>query len=104
MALPTRSWAIVVPGALLLALATLLAIGLRQGGTPQPVMASSPAQDRASLVQAIAALDDRFHSGDMEEMSYQEQRATLKAQLLRLAWQEEIAHAPATHGNGGEPR
>ena len=99
MALPTRSWAMVVPGALLLALATLLVVGLRQGGAPQPVTASSPAQDRTSLVQTIAALDDRFHSGEIEEMSYLEQRGTLKAQLLRLAWQEEI-----THGPKGEPR
>ncbi len=96
---PTQAWTMAVPGALLLALAILLVIGLRQGGAPQPATASSLAQDRTSLVLAIAALDDRFHGGDMEEISYREQRGTLEAQLLRLAWQEETMH-----GTGGEPQ
>ncbi len=98
-AFPAGSWAMAVPGVLLLALAVLLVLGLRRSAPAQPVTAGSVAQDKSSLVQAIAALDDTFQSGEIEETPYQEQRRNLKTNLLRRAWQEETSH-----GHEGEPR
>ena len=96
---PTQAWAIAVPGVLLLALTILLVVGLRQGGAPQPATAIRSAQDRTSLVLAIAVMDDSFHSGEIQKIPYMEQRGAMEAQLLHLAWQEETMHEP-----GGEPR
>ena len=85
----TLSWRGVVLAALLLALASLLLVGLRKTGVPELVDAHDTGQGQASLAQAIAALDDQFQRGELDETAYQEQRRALKAQLLGLAWQEE---------------
>ena len=48
-----------------------------------PVPAAPPAQAR-SLVGSIAALDARFEAGELAEVAYHQQRASLKAQLRSL--------------------
>ena len=85
----TLSWAVVVLVVLLLALAALLVVGLRRTGSPELVTIGDTGQRRASLVQAIAALDDQLERGELGETVYQEQRQALKAHLLRLALDEE---------------
>lgn len=39
---------------------------------------------RTALLEAIAALDDAFESGDLEQSAYEKQRAVLKQQLVLL--------------------
>lgn len=84
-------WAMAAPLALALALATLLVIGMRRPRTPALETTDATSLDHLSLVRAIAALDDGYQRGELDETSYQEQRRTLKGRLLRVAWQEEIA-------------
>ena len=85
----TLSWMAVVLVALLLALASLLVVGLRKTEVPELAAAGDNGLGQTSLAQAIAALDDQFQQGELVETAYQEQRRALKAHLLRLARQEE---------------
>jgi hypothetical protein len=48
-----------------------------------PVSGAPPAQARP-LVDSIAALDARFEAGELAEVAYHQQRASLKAQLRSL--------------------
>ena len=82
------SWAL-APAVLTLALLGLLIFGWRRRGLSAAVATGGQAQGRASLVEDIAALDDRFVRGEVDENTYRAQREALKVQLLRVAWREE---------------
>jgi hypothetical protein len=44
----------------------------------------SPEARREQLIDKIAALDDAFAAGDLDEPAYRKQREKLKAKLLSL--------------------
>ena len=81
--------ALLLPGALAMVLAALLIVGFRRARLPALLATGDVGWERASLVQAIAGLDDQFQRGELDETAYHEQRRTLKAHLLRLAQLEE---------------
>ncbi|MBI2873280.1 MAG: hypothetical protein HYY00_08855 [Chloroflexi bacterium] len=84
-ALERTTGRILLPVALGLGLAALAVYGLvsrrpAEGSLPQ---AAAPT-DRASLVAALADLDDRFSTHSIGQQEYRAQRETLKDRLLRL--------------------
>jgi hypothetical protein len=69
-------------GAGLVALATVGFLGFRRSKRSRATAATiDPRTQREDLVAAIAELDLRFDSGDLEEAEYREQRARLKARV-----------------------
>ncbi|MCH7491015.1 MAG: hypothetical protein IID05_10000 [Gemmatimonadetes bacterium] len=71
-------------------LVTALLRGRRAERAEEGETLESIPEDRPAMIQAIAALDDRFQRGEMEEAEYQHRRNKLKARLLRPVWQEEV--------------
>lgn len=75
-------------GALLLALAGGLFVmrswQQRQPGADLAEMAGEEPLDREALLEEIAALDDAFEAGEIDEASYQRERAALKEALLAV--------------------
>ncbi len=61
----------------------LLALGLVRRRTEPAHVAAVTADERVGRLQAIAALDDAFQSGELDEQNYLARRAVLKAELLR---------------------
>ncbi len=78
------SWPMVIPVVMATAMAILLLAGLRRRSSLK-----QPALDRASLIQAIASLDDQFQGGKLREAQYQQQRQVLMERLLKVATQGE---------------
>ena len=83
-------WQITIPSALGATLAAMLLWGMLRGYRPnipattvQPGSSKSvDAAERAAVVQAVAALDERFHDGGLPEADYQVQRQELMARIL----------------------
>ena len=92
-------WLAAIPSAMGAALLALLVLGLLRrnrpaaaypagydGGGDDAAVAVAPdaAAQRRNLVAAIAALDDRYQQGELEEADYRAQRAELAALALGL--------------------
>ena len=82
-------WKIAIPSAVGAILAFLLLFGAFKGPRREtaPAAASSDGVTREvagrdSLVQQVAALDERFQQGEVEETDYQQQREVLIARIL----------------------
>lgn len=73
-----------------LLLVTALLRGTRAVRTEEGETLESIPEDRPAMIRAMAALDDRFQRGEMEEAEYQQRRYKLKARLLRPRWEEEV--------------
>ena len=92
-------WLAAIPSAMGAALLALLILGLLRrnrpaaaypagyggGGNDVADIAPDAAAQRRALVAAIAALDDRYQRGDLDESDYRAQRAELAALALGLA-------------------
>ncbi len=87
-ALDGKSSAVLVPTALLFGLAVILVVGIRRQGAVEGTPALVQVNGQEGLIQAIALLDTQFRQGEIEEELYQAQRESLKAELLRLAWEQ----------------
>lgn len=83
--------AIVMGGVLLLAIAGVVVWRWRSGAVQPETVASrvSPEKRRQQLIQQIAQLDDQHSLGNLNEDSWQEQRAALKRELYALNQQAE---------------
>ena len=90
-----RDLGLIVVGVAGAALLVCLVLGLRRRRTDaqRPVVAPSPetvvptpavSPERASLVRAVAELDERFAAGGIDEAAYRAERADRKARLLAL--------------------
>lgn len=84
-----KFWQAAIPSALGATLAVMLLWGLIRGYSPAtavdgPSGTSKPvdAAERANVVQAVAALDQRFQEGDIPESDYRAQRLRLMARVL----------------------
>ncbi len=82
-------WQITIPSALGATLAAMLLWGMLRGYRPnipatvQPGSSKSvDAAERAAVVQAVAALDERFQDGGLLETDYRVQRQELMARIL----------------------
>lgn len=74
---------LIAPGVLLMGLGALVVfVLLRRRRAQAPVLAVETPQDRESLLQAVAALDNAHDAGDVPDDEYEQQRAALMAQLL----------------------
>jgi mono/diheme cytochrome c family protein len=56
----------------------------QRGQKRQPVAADNTAAQREALIDQIAALDDEFADGQIDEINYKAKRAQLKEKLLKL--------------------
>lgn len=89
-------WLAAIPSAMGAALLALLVLGLLRrnrpaaaypaggGGNDVAAIAPDAGARRRALVASIAALDDRYQRGDLEESDYRAQRAELAALALGL--------------------
>lgn len=84
----TRGW-LATPLVLAAALMVLLVVGLAGARYKETLVSAETPQGRLELAQAIAELDDRFDSDEIEESTYTSRRGALKKRLLQLAWEEE---------------
>ena len=82
-------WQIAIPSALGATLAAMLLWGIVRGYRPAPAGAEPHTADRtvdpaerAAVVRAVAALDQRYQQGDLPEAEYRIQRLELMAQVL----------------------
>jgi len=81
-------WQVAIPSAVGATLAALLLWGLVQRYRPAPAShAAGPtggqeSQERASLVQAVAELDERYQQGQVSEEDYRQQRQGMIAMAL----------------------
>lgn len=83
--------ALTMGGVLLLAIAGVVIWRWRSGGSTEPASAVkrvSPEKRRQQLIQQIAQLDDQHTLGNLDEDSWQEQRAALKRELYALNQQQ----------------
>jgi hypothetical protein len=86
-----------VAGAAALVLAGVLWFRQRKAVTPAPAMLrpadgwqEPPANaDKQTLLRAVAALDDAYEAGKLDEETYQERRALLMERLLPLMGEDE---------------
>ena len=82
-------WQVTIPSALGVTLAAMLLWGLIRGYRPSPTICGGsiaattvgPAE-RAAVVRAVAALDQRYQDGGVTEADYQAQRQKLMARVL----------------------
>ena len=88
----TAWWIIVVPALTAAAMAALLGYSLYRRSR-RPAAPATISGGRAAVVREIAALDDRFAAGELEEAEYRQLREGLMARALRPA-------APATISGG----
>ncbi len=85
-------WGTVVAVSLIAALGGLVVLGVSRGRSWRgPSMGEDVSDDRGALALAIAALDDRYEIGELEDGEYREQRQVLKARLMVLAQEEDLA-------------
>ena len=82
-------WKIAIPCAFGAMLATLLLFGtvkspgrVTEPVTVEPGGVTEDSAKRATLVQQIASLDERFHQGEVEETDYHHQREDLISRIL----------------------
>ncbi len=81
-------WQIAIPSAVGATLAALLLWGLVQRCRPTPVHQTAgpttgqESPERASLIQAVAELDERYQQGQVSEKEYRQQREGLVAEAL----------------------
>ena len=82
-------WKIAIPSALSAILAFLLLFGALRGPRKQPAPAAPASDwiptelaDRDALVREVAALDERFQQGGVEEVLYHQQREGLITRIL----------------------
>lgn len=88
----------------------LLAWMVQRGGqppqaAPEPTTEVDPAAQQERLLRAIAALDDSFAAGDIDERSYQEARRAYKRALLvatRRVEDDSAERALTRPGAGGQ--
>ncbi len=74
-----------------IALVAIGAVGLilwQRSQKQQPVPAQSVALQKDALIDQIAALDDEFAEGQLDEINYKAKRAKLKEKLLKLMDEE----------------
>ena len=90
--LRSPAWSTVVAVALIVALGVLVVLGVIRARTWRGSSTSEDVlDDREALVRAVAALDDRYDMGEVEEEEYREQRQVLKARLVVLTQEEDLA-------------
>jgi hypothetical protein len=83
-------WGTVVAVALVAALGGLVVLGVSRARRWRgPSISEEVWDDHQALVKAIAALDDRHQTGEVDDGVYREQRQILKARLMVLAQEED---------------
>ena len=86
-------WQITIPSALGATLAAMLLWGLIRGYRPSPAIETAPRTadpvERATVVRAVAALDQRYEEGGLSETNYRTRRQELLAQVLDPAQGQE---------------
>jgi hypothetical protein len=60
----------------------------QRGQAKQPAVAHGPAIQKDALIDRIAALDDEFAAGQIDEINYKAKRAKLKDKLIKLMEEE----------------
>ncbi len=92
----TAAIALAVAGATALALAGVLWYRQRRAVAPPPQLRAADGwqeppvnADKQTLLKAIAALDDAYETGRLDEETYQERRALLMERLLPLMGEDE---------------
>ena len=98
-------WQTAIPGAVGTVLAFLLIFGILKGprrttayGIPPPARSDGNQAQRSRLVRNLAALDERYHRGDVPEAEYQGTRQQLKTSIL-----EGSQSSPAVGDNRSAP-
>ena len=84
---PPFDWRIVL-GVGLVIVGVIGLVIWQRGQKKQPVAADNTDAQREALIDQIAALDDEFADGQIDEINYKAKRAQLKEKLLKLMEEE----------------